>query len=543
MERNKYTEYALDVQNGTIPASKYIKQATQRYLDNFSNPDLEFRPTEVDRVLNFFSKLKHFKGSHAGKPFLLLPFQKWIIANIFGFYYRGTNRRVVNYVYIEVARKNGKTAFAAGLLLYILIASGELGAECEMVANSAQQAGICFDFVSKFCGGLDPKGKYFKRYRASLKFPKVNGLIQVLSSDTKSLDGYNSSAFLLDECHEQRDSKLWDVLISSQGMRDNPLAIIITTAGFNKYGFCYPYRQTCIDILSGVKDNPSQFAAIYTLDEGDDWKDPDVWIKSNPALGVTVKPEYLEQQVLNAKNNTSLEVGIKTKNFNVWCDTATTWISHDLLLEHSKNISISDFSGAVGYMGVDLASVSDLTAVSLLIPYEDKFYFKTHYYIPQTTLEESQNSELYKNWKRKGLLTVTPGNVTDYDYVTADIQRIARDISIASIGYDEWNATSWGITATSLGLPLEPYSQSLGNFNKPTKEFERLLKSGRVVIEDNEITRYCFSNVVLKYDFNENCKPVKGGSDLQKIDGVIAMLTALGTYLDSPNYNNEILVL
>lgn len=543
MERNKYTSYALDVQEGNVVVCKYVYQATKRYLDYFNDPKYEFRPEECDKVINFISKLKHFTGRHNGKPFILLDYQVWIVCSIFGFFYRGTDRRVVNYVYIELARKNGKTAFMAALLLYILIANGESNSECEMVANSAKQAGICFDIASNFIAGLDKKGKYFKRYRSSIKFEKKRSLLQVLSSETSSLDGYNSSAFLLDEAHEQKDSKLWDVLCSSQGMRDNPLGLIITTAGFNKFGFCYQYRNTCIEILSGLKDNPSQFSAIYTLDDDDDWQDPNVWIKANPSLGVTVKPEYLEQQVNNAKNNSSLEVGIKTKNFNVWCDTAETWVSNDILLDSSKSIDLSMFSGQCGFIGVDLAAVGDLTAVSLLVPKDGLYYFKTYYYLPHTTLLDSPNTELYKDWKNKGLLNVTSGNVTDYDYITRDILRISKDISISTIGYDSWNATQWAIEATSQGLPLEPFSQSIGNFNKPTKEFERLVRSGKVIIDNNEITRYCFSNVVLKHDFNDNVKPVKGGSDLQKIDGVIAMLTALGSYLESPMYTQEIFVI
>ena len=135
------------------------------------------------------------------------------------------------------------------------------------------------------------------------------------------------------------------------------------------------------------------------------------------------------------------------------------------------------------------------------------------------------------------------GNVTDYDYITADLMKFSKEVSISRIGYDEWNSSSWASTCTALGLPVLGYSQSIGNFNRPTKEFERLIKSGRVVIEDNEITRYCFSNVALKFDHNENCKPVKGGSELKKIDGVIAMLTALGSYLESPLYTQEIYIL
>ena len=169
-----------------------------------------------------------------------------------------------------------------------------------------------------------------------------------------------------------------------------------------------------------------------------------------------------------------------------------------------------------------------------------KTYFKTYYFLPQSALSDNSNSELYKDWKRKGLLIITDGNVVDYDYILSTIMKINNTAYINKIAYDNWNATQWAIDATSEGLPLEPFSQALWNFNKPTKEFERLIKSGRIVLDDNEITRYCFSNVVLKFDHNENCKPTKLENQ-QKIDGVIAMIQSLGIMIQEPQYNQQIL--
>lgn len=534
---SKYTDYANKVISGEIVACQYIKLACQRYLDWFDK--YEFKPDKVDRVVNFISKLKHFTGKHNNKPFDLLDYQYWMICNIFGFYYPNTNRRVINYLYIELARKQGKTALAAAIALYMLIADGENGSEVEMVANSAKQAKICFDLASNFLSSIDKKGKYFKRFRDKIKFDKTKSFLQVLSSDASGNDGYNSYCFILDECHEQKDSKLWDVMVSSQGMRENSLGIIITTAGFNKFGFCYNYRQSCIDILNGLKENDSQFAAIYTIDNDDDWGDSTVWKKANPSLGHTVFSSYLQQQVNNAKVNTSLEVGIRTKNFNQWVSSADIWINNDLLLQSSENLDMNTFQGCTAYLGVDLAAVSDMTAVSCMIPYNDKLYFKTWYYLPQSCLTENSNAELYKEWKRKGLLTITPGNVTDYDYVLADILRLTNYVYIDKIAYDSYNATQWAISATEQGLPLEPYSQALWSFNKPTKELERLIRMNKVIIDNNEITRWCFSNVSLKTDHNENIKPVKTEA-MQKIDGVISMIEALGIYLNTPQYNNII---
>lgn len=537
MDRNKYTAYALDVQEGKIKACNYIKLATKRYLDWFDK--YEFRPDKADKVVNFVSNLKHFTGAHNGKPFKLLPYQEWIVYNVFGFYYPNSNRRVVNYMYCELARKNGKTALIAAICLYMLIADGESGSEVELVANSAKQAKICFDMSSNFLGSIDPKGKYFKRYRDKIKFDKTKSFLQVLSSDASGNDGYNSYCFCLDECHEQPDSRLWDVMVSSQGMRHNPLGIIITTAGFNKFGFCYNYRNTCVQILNGAVEDDSQFAAIYTIDEDDDWGDPEVWIKANPSLNITVLPEYLEQQVKKAKNNSTLEVGIRTKNFNQWVSSQDIWISNDTLLANTENVDITKYKECYGYCGVDLSAVSDLTAMAVMIPLDGKFIFKVNYYLPQSALKDNSNAELYKDWHRKGYLTITEGNVVDYDYLQTDLQKIANNVYISKVAYDAYNATQWAINCTAAGLPLEPYSQALWNFNRATKEFERLIKQGKVIIDNNEITRWCFSNVSLKYDHNDNVKPVKMEAQ-QKIDGVIAILEALGIYLNIPRYDNEI---
>ena len=439
----KYIQYAEDVVNGRINACKYIKEACQRYLDWFNI--YEFREEKVNNVINFISHLKHFVGKHNGKPFILLPYQQWIIYNIFGFYYPNTDKRVINYVYLELARKNGKTAFAAAISLYMLCADGENGSEVEMVANSAKQAKICFDMSSNFLSSIDKKGKYFTRYRDKIKFDKTKSFLQILSSDASGNDGYNSYCFVLDECHEQKDSRLWDVMCSSQGMRENSLAMITTTAGFNLYGFCYSYRRTCTEILSGLKKDDSQFVAIYTMDDDDDWSDSNNWIKSNPSLGVTVNESYLQQQIEKAKNNTSLEVGIRTKNLNQWISTSDIWISNDLLMDATEKVNLDDFKESTCYIGVDLASVSDLTAVSVMIPIDGKFYFKTKYYLPQSALKDNSNCELYKDWKRKGYLTITDGNVTDYDYLLSDIIKVSNKLFIDKIAYDAYNATQWAV--------------------------------------------------------------------------------------------------
>ena len=537
---NKYTKYAEDVISGRILACEYVKQACKRYLDWLKRDDIEFIPSKVDRVANFCSKLSHFTGKMNGRPFILSDFQFWIVCNIYGFY-KGENRVIKN-VYIELARKNGKSFFAAALALYNLIADGENNAEIELVANSTKQAKIIFNMCKNLVEGLDKKHKYFKTYRDSIKFDHTKSLLQVLSSDVTANDGWNSSLFIVDEYHSAPNSLMYDVMKSSQGNRDNPLSIVITTAGFNLFSPCYQLRKTNIEILSGLKQDDTVFCAIYTLDEEDDWKDEKNFIKSNPNLGISVKEQYLKEQIQQAINNTSLEVGVRTKNLNQWVSSSDIWLSNELLLNCSQKLNYEDFSGLISYVGVDLAAVSDMTAVSYMIPKDGKFYFFVDYYLPASCLKDNSNAELYKDWKRKGLLKITEGNVTDYDFVLIDILKRNKQIFINKIAYDSYNATQWAINSESAGLPLEPFSQALWNFNKPTKSFEILIKQGKVIIDDNEITSWCFSNVYLKSDHNDNVKPIKVQAQ-NKIDGVIAIIEALGIYLEIPTYDNIIEVI
>ena len=364
----------------------------------------------------------------------------------------------------------------------------------------------------------------------------------MFSADDSKLDGFNASFGLIDEYHSAKNSKVRDVIKSSMGMRTNPHLCTITTAGFDKTLPCYKLRSTAIEVLNGLKEDDSMFIAIYCLDEDDDWTDEKNWVKCAPNLDVTVTRKYIREQVQSAINNPSEEVGVKTKTLNLWCDTAEVWLPENYIVKASQNIDWNQFRDCPCYIGVDLAATSDLTAVSYLIVKDGTYYFRTDYYLPESALKEKPDRELYKYWKQQKLLKITEGNVTDYDYITNDMMKYSNLVCIQKVGYDPYNSTQWAIDATEKGLPLEQYPQNLGNFNKPTREMERLILSGRAVIENNEITRWCFRNVSLKSDHNGNVKPNKSIRE-KKIDGAISMIQALGIYLTIPHFTNEIITI
>ena len=529
---NVADKYCDDVLSGAIPSGMNLRNAVKRYLEDRKN-GWKWREDKVEEVVKFIHKSKHFTGKHAGKPFKLEPWQAFIIANLYGFYNKDGSRRF-HTAYLEMARKQGKTAMAAVLAFYHLKEEGEVNAEVLLAANSKDQAHIDFNMVRGFVRSYDPDEKIYTRFRSDIVLKRGEGFIKTLAAEADKLDGYNCSVGIVDEYHSAPNSQVRDVIRSSQGMRVNPLLITITTAGFDKSLPCYDLRTVASEISAGIKDDDSFLGIIYSLDEGDDWKDPKNWIKSNPNLGVTVAKSFLTQQVKQAINSPNDEVGVKTKNLNLWCDSSNVWIPDEYVVAATKRISFSDFTGKECYVGVDLASNVDLTAVSYLWVVDDIYNFITEYYVPRETLSTRVHAdiELYKIWAGNKYLKTTAGNVTDYDYITRDLLAVDAQSGIETVYYDKYNATSWAIQCTDQGLHLEPFGQSIGNFNNCTRAFERLILGGQVVIDDNPITRYCLRNVELRFDYNANCKPNKL-NEKRKIDGVISMLQALAAYIDA----------
>ncbi len=540
---SKYQIYPNKVLSGEIPACQYIKQACRRYLSWFDRDDIYFDPEAADRPVNFIQKLKQYQGKWAGQYLILEEWQKFFLYGIYGWKYKGTNKRVVRHARLEISRKNGKSTLIAGLALYHLIAEGKGASEVDIVALTRQQSKILFDMCSAISKRMDPGSKHIHQTINRVKYPKYDSFIQVLASESAAIDGYSSSVAVMDEGHNQKDSKLFDVLLSSQAARENPLSILITSAGYLLNGFYYTdVRPNVINMLNGVVEQDSLFGLIYTLDEDDSIEDESVWIKANPNLGVSVSVDYLRDRISMIKSQPSSRVDVETKNFDLWKQSSEVWIPDSYIMNSFENVDLSKLKGEECFGGIDLASVSDLTAVSIMFPpnenrdyYPDKFIFKSYCFLPEESIENSPNRELYKKAINVKHLLKTPGNCTDYEYILKLLLDINENTPINDIAYDSWNSTQFCISATDSGLPMTPFSQSIGNFNKCTREFERLILSDKVIIDANVMTRFCFQNATLKTDFNENAKPVKPSKD-QKIDLVIAMLQSLGILLTQEHY-------
>ena len=533
-----YNKYCSEVLDGEIVAGEWMIKACQRYRDWFDREDLYFNYEDVDRKIRVIQRFKLQEGGY----FVLQPFQQFIIAGIFGFYYVDEpDIRVISNVLILTARKSGKSTFASALALVHILTDKQPSPEVAFIANTAKQAGNLFKYCKRLAFSVDPKQKIFKRYRHDIIVPKLDAQINVLSSDTAHIDGRSDSLFIEDETHEARSFEIWNVLKTGQGARRNPLAISISTAGFN-LGEMYPlYSQWkyCTNILDGAIEDDTWFAAIFQIDKDDDWHDEKVWVKANPGLGITPNIKYMRDQARTAIQSPYNETSIKTKNFNLWCQAETTWIKDDDIRAVMQPVNLEDYKDEVAYGGVDLSATNDLTSFAVLIPPNedrelnpDMFIFKVYTYIPQIALEESANRDQYNIFVKKKHAFLTAGNTVDYEYILNDQLKTAEIVSYEKIAYDRYNARQWAIESEKEGLPLEPYGQSLMYFNIPTKYLFQLIISKKCIIDLNIVTQWAFQNVEIVEDHNENVKPMKAQRDkAKKIDPVIAIIESLGIYL------------
>lgn len=531
-------DYCYKCINNIIPACLYIKQACLLFLNNLEREDLIFDEWEVDKIVRFINCLDLSEQSTPTK-FILQPWQTFLVCGIYGFYYKESGLRKVNTVFLELPRKNGKSQLIIALAVYHLLFENE--AQVIVSANSREQAKLVdFKKSKQYCTQLDKEKKHLKQRYNSINFG--NNELIVTASDAKRLDGLNASLVVIDELHEAKNADMYNVLKSSQGSRKNPLLIAITTAGFDSESFCYSLVEYSQKVLAGDIIDDSQFNLLYTLDDGDDYTDYNNIAKANPNIDVSVSKQFIIDEIKKGLQNPIESFNTKVKYFNIWL-TAKNYDEQYIDMNFiectlNKSIKMNDemFKNADGvYIGVDLAAISDIAAVSYMFWLDGKYYFFNRYYLPKNNQNSLLMNKKYIEWTKQGYIKMIEGNVIDYDDIITDIIEVAKEYTINLISYDNWNSNQFAISGTKEGFYMLPYSQSTQSINRPAKELSRLIMSNNVIIEYNPVTKWMFSNTLVK-EYGENIRLDKRNKN-NKIDGVVAMVTCLGGYLASPSYN------
>jgi phage terminase large subunit-like protein len=502
-----------------------------------------FDEKAANRCVTFIERhIKHIKGELGGTPFLLEPFQKKIVRDLFGWKYRETNLRRFRTSYICLPRKNGKSTLISGIALYMMLADGEPSAEAYICAGDRSQAGIIFDIASGMVQADSQLSKNLKVFKSSIVHEKSNSSFKALSSEASSKFGYNASFICMDEFFVQKDASLWDALTTSVGSRRQPLTIAITTAGFNRESICYKTEEYGRKVSEGIIDDDSFYYVKYHCDLETDWTSEEALRMANPGLesGV-VKLDYLKREQEKAIKLPSYENTFRMLHLNQWMSSASKWLSDQQWMACDRGpINLEDFRGRKCYAGLDLASVRDISAFVLLIPEDDRFTVIPYFFAPKENafIRSRRDQVDYIGWEKEGLMELSEGDVTDYNYIKKRIKEVASIVNIQTIAYDRWNASQLVIDLTEEGLPMESYGQGFLSMSAPTKELEKLVLGKQVNHAGNKVLRWMCSNLAMKTDPAGNIKPDKSKST-EKIDGMVSLVMALGSYMNDTHSDSS----
>jgi phage terminase large subunit-like protein len=536
-------QYIRDVLSGAIPACKWVKLAVQRQVDDLAQAQSDdwpwvFDPSLAERPCAFIELLPHIKGkwARAGQLIELEPWQCFIITTVYGWVHRETRLRRFLEAYEEEARKNGKSAKGSGLLLYMLTADGEHGAECYTAATTRDQARIVFDDAKSMAerspGLRTHLGLAIMQH--SLTVAHTSSKATPLAAEGSTLDGLNVHFALLDELHAHKTRAVYDVIDTARGAREQSLLWTITTAGTDRSGICYERRTHVTKILDRVIRDDRVFGIIYTLDDKDDHFNPEVWIKANPNLGKSVQLDELVAQARKAEAMPSALNNFLTKRLNVWVSGESPWMDMRAWERcGDKRFGIDSIpAGAKVFMGLDLAQKKDFAALSIIWYDEvnDRWGVCIRLYLNELAVQESGNAHL-AGWARQEYVTVTDGDLTDFDCVADDMRTYCRRLDVQEIAFDPALSMYFAGKLIEEGLPLVEITQRPVFFTPVLIQVENLVREGRLVHEDNPLMAWMVSNLVVKQSkFNELMAPTKERPE-NKIDGPMAMLMGLGRAL------------
>jgi phage terminase large subunit-like protein len=537
-------QYCLDVISGKIPAGHYIKRACEKHISDLKRSDSGesrwfFDEQAASRPCKFIELMPHTKGKWARerKRLELEPWQAFFVASVFGWVDRLTGLRKHRQAVLFVPRKNGKSQLAAAIGLYMLTADGENGAEVYSGATTQKQAFEVFTpakIMVQRTPALMEKYHLEPRAAAIIEGEFLGKFEPIIGNPG---DGSSPHCALIDEYHEHDDDRQVETMMTGMGARDQPLLLVITTAGSNMAGPCYQMQIDCQGVLDGIRDDDRVFSLIYSIDKGDDWRDIKNVIKANPNYGVSVNAEYLEMQLASAISTPRKQSAFQTKHCNVWVGARDAFFNVQKWTElGDTSLKIEQFKGARAWVGLDLASKTDVACIAVYVqPEQGKPVAFVRHYLPDETV---MNNDNYMSWAVDNWIIQTPGAIIDQDRIKDDLLGYAKEdgtkvdgilglLDVQEIAVDPHMAVKITTELMDAGAPIAEMSQSMVNLSEPMKQLEADIISGGIRHNGCPVMRWMISNVTTRENYKGQVYPRKE-RDENKIDGVVALIMAIG---------------
>lgn len=485
-----------------------------------------FDDDAADRAVAFIERLHHTQGVKAGLPFTLSPEQRWLVREAFG-WMRADGTRLYRTVYVEMGRGNGKSQLGAAIAGKLLFADGESDPEVIGAAKDRRQARrACLDRLKAMVRAepaLDERSEIFK----SEIQRHGGGWYEATSSDVGSAWGGAPHGVIFDEVHAQPSRDLWDALVTGTGKRLQPMVWAFTTAGWRRDSLAWELREYTREIAEGAVIDPSFLGVVWAAAEDADWTDPDTWRLANPLMGEAFSEEFIAAECERAKSQPAFQNTFRTMYLSQWVGQETRFID---MTAWDACSAPADLRGLRVFGGLDLSSSTDLSALALVGERDGQVHVVVRCYAPADGLRDRARRDRapYDVWAREGHLTLTPGATIDQDVIKADVLRFAKDLDVADVSFDRWNAAK---VVRELQLELGEdrmveMGQGFSSMSAPTKEVLRLVTDGRLRHGGNPLLRMMVDRAQAKTDPAGNIKPDKQNSS-SRIDGLVATIMAV----------------
>lgn len=535
--------YAEEVVAGKIVSNKYIKGACERFLTDLDNVDASFYfdADEAEKYLRVVQKFEHVEGHWPTKTIVYEPWQCWVYMNIMGFRNKeAPHFRRFRTAHLEVARGNAKSTMASQQLLYFLALDNPNGNMISTVATKRDQARIVLDSAR----AMAKKNTSFLRHTGTdvlahtIVHRPSNSVARAMSADHGGMDGLKDVLAICDELHAM-NRPVFEVIYSGMSKRKDSLLMCITTAGSDTNSVGFFQTQFAKKVSTGEVQDDSFFAAIYTLDDDDDWADEACWIKANPNLGVSVDIDSLRAKVEKALVTPSDVANIRIKHMNQWISEANAFFDLSIWDKCADpTLNLAKFRGKPVKIGLDLASHLDITSVGYVFKEKDAkgeeiYYLIEKSFLPEDTVAQKKNP-FYDTCVANNELIVTKGAAMDHDFILDHVVSAKSDYRLGEVYYDPWNLENMAQSLAKKGIDVVKFQQNVANFSEPTKKLDTLMRQGRIRHNGSKLLRWCVGNVVCKEDHNGNVFPRKSHEKM-KIDPVIALLMALAGWLAEPD--------
>lgn len=501
-------------------------------------PGYWFDVETAETYCDFFPEmLQHVKGPKGGEPFVLEPWQQAMTGCLFG-WKRPDGTRRYRTLFDYVPRKNGKTPWAAGVVIAVMIIDDEMGMEIYSGASDIEQAALVFQYAQGMVLREPMLKERLKIFTATKTFEYAAkyAYYRVLSGD-KGTNKHGKNVYLgiLDETHAHKSPELIDVIQTGTAARTQPLIIHTTTADWLRESVCNELYDYACNVRDRVIDDPHFLPVIYEAVQPDSeepdelwWTKEEVWKQANPNYGISVQKSYIEEACKEAINTPRKRNTFKRLHLNIRTGQDTDWLGlekWDACLD--KTLDLGSLKGEKCYGGLDLASNEDFIALVLYFPNQQTYI--PYFWLPLDTVRKrvEKSGVPYNLWVDQGYIQTTPGNVADYDYIRTAINELRDEYLFQQIAIDRHNATHLMTQLGEDGFDVVPFGQGFLSMSAPSKELERLVIGGQLRHDGNPVMRWQASHIAIDMDPAGNIKPSKKTSS-EKIDGFVALVEAIG---------------